>query len=109
MIFAFLAAGLAPMTLGFDTAGFFVVAAGFDLVLTPLRALALVLAAFSLAAGFALVLTPLRALALDLAAFFIVAGVVLSLVEDFLAGLRVAADFAAVMTNCTVSQFTQMR
>ena len=72
LIFAFLAAGLAAMALGFDTAGFFVVAVGFGLeegfalVLSLLRALALVLAAFGLAAGFALVLTPLRALALVL-------------------------------------------
>ena len=120
LIFAFLAADLAATALGFDAAGFFVVAvdfslaAGFALVLTLLRALALVLAALGLAAGFALVLALLRALALvlvalGLAAFFIVAGEVLSLAEDFLAGLRVAADFAAIMTNFTVSQFAQVR
>ena len=120
LIFAFLAADLAATALGFDAAGFFVVAvdfslaAGFALVLTLLRALALVLADFGLAAGFALVLTLLRALALvlaalGLAAFFILAGEVLSLIEDFLAGLRVAADFVAIMTNFTVSQFAQVR
>jgi hypothetical protein len=83
--------------LGFVAAGFFVGAVD-----------------FGLAAGFALALTRLPALAVDLAAFGLAAlvaaaGGVLSLAEDFLAGLRVAADFAAVMSNFTVFQFARVR
>ncbi|MDA0229080.1 MAG: hypothetical protein O3B21_02720 [Proteobacteria bacterium] len=44
-----------------------------------------------------------------LATFFIAAGGVFNLAEDFFAGLPVAADFAAVMSNFTVFQFALFR